>query len=224
MKKILFLFLLSAGLSSFVVLKNLPDGFVYIKDVIPDVVLDIRYAGNNNFIGEPIKGYMEARAIISEPAAEALKKVQQDLKQEGYGLKVFDAYRPQRAVNHFIEWAEDPADTLKKREFYPDVDKNDLFELGYIASRSGHSRGSTIDLTIIDADTKKELDMGGPYDLFGEISHHDSTEVTSEQKQNRELLKNTMMKYGFQPYAQEWWHYTYQPEPYPDTYFDFVVE
>lgn len=223
MKKLLILFFLSASLSSYVISKNLPDGFVYIKDVIPDVVLDIRYAGTNNFIGEPITGYKEGRAIISEPAAEALKKVQRDLKKEGYGLKIFDAYRPQRAVNHFIKWAKDPSDTLKKQEFYPEVDKKDLFELGYIASRSGHSRGSTIDLTIIDAETNKELDMGSPYDFFGEISHHNATEITAEQKQNRELLKNLMMKYGFQPYAQEWWHYTYQPEPYPDIYFDFVV-
>lgn len=204
--------------------KGLPEGFVYVKDLIPDVVTEMRYTGNNNFIGRPIRGYNEQVVILSSPAATALKNVQEDLKKRGYCLKIFDAYRPQRAVNNFMEWAKDVDDTIMKQKFYPAVDKKDLFNLGYIASRSGHSRGSTVDLTIIDATTGKELDMGSSYDLFGEISHHDSPKVTPQQKKNRELLKNTMKKYGFTPYAQEWWHYTYQPEPFPETYFDFEVE
>lgn len=203
---------------------KLPEGFVYVKEKIPDVVLEMRYAGNNNFIGKPVAGYNKPVAILSKPAAEALFLVQQELKNEGYCLKIFDAYRPQQAVNDFIAWARDPGDTLMKQEFYPDVDKRNLFNYGYISTRSGHSRGSTVDLTLIDANTGKEVDMGGSYDFFGELSHHNSPEINAEQKRNRELLKNTMAKYGFYPYMQEWWHYTFRPEPYPDTYFNFPVE
>lgn len=203
---------------------SLPEGFVYIKDVLPDIVLDMRYAGSNNFIGKPIEGYLQPKAIISLRAAEALLNVHKELKESGLCLKVFDAYRPQRAVNHFIEWARNKEDTLMKTQFYPEVDKKDLFNLGYISTRSGHSRGSTIDLTLVDANTGKELDMGGSYDFFDEISHHNATAISSEQKQNRNILKNTMMKYGFVPYSQEWWHYTFQPEPFPETYFDFEVK
>lgn len=203
---------------------KMPEGFVYLHEIIPDLELDIRYAGYNNFIGKPVSGYEKPVAIISIPAGKALAKVQKELKDKGYCLKIFDAYRPQTAVNNFIEWARNPADTLTKKEFYPEVDKKDLFQLGYIATKSGHSRGSTIDLTIIDAETKKELDMGSPYDFFGSISHHSSNAITSVQKANRELLKNTMGKYGFLPYPEEWWHYTLRNEPYPNTFFDFKVE
>lgn len=204
--------------------KNLYQGFVSIEEIIPDIILDVRYAGENNFLGTKVRGYEKEKVILSTPAALALKKVQQELKELGYCLKVFDGYRPQRAVDHFISWAKNSSDTLKKNQFYPDVDKKDLFTLGYISSRSGHSRGSTIDLTIVDFNTGKEADMGGEYDFFGSLSHHDYAEISHVQKNNRELLKKIMMKYGFQPYSQEWWHYTYQPEPYPDTYFDFVIE
>lgn len=203
---------------------NLPEGFVYVKEKIPDVQLDIRYAGSNNFLGKPVEAYKNPVAILSKPATEALKKVQEELKQQGYKLKIFDAYRPQTAVNNFITWAKDPADTIAKNEFYPEVDKKDLFKLGYIASNSGHSRGSTVDLSIINAKTGEELDMGSSYDFFGEISHHSSTKITPQQKANRELLKNIMMKHNFQPYPEEWWHYTLRNEPNPDTYFDFPVE
>jgi D-alanyl-D-alanine dipeptidase len=181
------------------------------------------YAGSNNFIGKPIEGYMKPKAILTKPAAEALKKVQAELENQGYCLKIFDAYRPQRAVDHFIEWAVKPGDTLMKNQFYPEVIKKELFNLGYLASRSGHSRGSTLDLTLIDVKSGKEVDMGGNYDFFGEISHHKYSGITPKQKKNRELLKKAMTKYGFRPYAKEWWHYTFQPEPFPDTYFDFVV-
>ncbi|MDR9458167.1 MAG: M15 family metallopeptidase [Salegentibacter sp.] len=202
----------------------LPEGFIYLHQMIPGIELDIRYAGDHNFLGNPVNGYNRPVAILSKPAADALIKVQHGLMQQGYCLKVFDAYRPQMAVDHFVVWARDTNDTLAKQEFYPDVPKSELFQRGYIASKSGHSRGSTVDLTIIDAKTKKELDMGSSYDFFGIISHHDSGQVTKEQRANRELLKSLMKKQGFHPYPEEWWHYTLRNEPYPETYFDFPVE
>ncbi|CAM4092536.1 M15 family metallopeptidase [Gillisia limnaea] len=225
MKRFLFLIIISFSLNlSFGQEKNLPSGFVYVKEMIPDIVLEMRYAGNHNFIGKPINGYQQPKAILTTAAAEALKKVQIELENQGYCLKIFDAYRPQRAVNHFIEWARNPKDAIMKATFYPGIDKKDLFSLGYISTRSGHSRGSTVDLTLIDANTGEEINMGGSYDFFGEISHHDSTQITLEQKEKRELLKQTMSKHGFRSYLQEWWHYTLRIEPYPDTYFDFEVE
>lgn len=221
--KLIFLYLI-VSFECFSQADSLPEGFVYIDAEIPGVVYEIRYAGSNNFMGRPVKGYEREQAILSKPAAKALAKVQEALIKKDFMLKIFDAYRPQRAVNHFIEWARDPGDTLTKQQFYPDVSKRNLFELGYIASRSGHSRGSTIDLTIIHAETCEEVDMGSTYDFFGEISHQDTSEITEEQKRNRELLKDIMRKYGFRPYSEEWWHYTFTPEPYPDTYFDFPVK
>ncbi|MCP9199739.1 M15 family metallopeptidase [Gramella sp. GC03-9] len=204
--------------------KSLSDGFVYLDEKIPGIVYDIRYAGSNNFIGKPVSGYHKPQAILSEPAADALLKVQEELIQKDLMLKIFDAYRPQQAVDHFIRWARDKEDTLMKAQFYPDIPKSRLFQLGYIASRSGHSRGSTVDLTLVDANTCKELDMGSPYDFFGKISHHSAPGISETQKKNRLLLKSMMMKHGFRPYAEEWWHYTYKLETYPDTYFDFPVE
>ena len=217
---LLFLISINTGLAQE---KNLPKDFVYIKEQIPDIKLDIRYAGSNNFIGKPVNSYQKTVGILSKPATEALEKVQNDLMSQGYCLKIFDAYRPQTAVNHFIEWARNPTDTLTKAKFYPEVAKKDLFQLGYIASKSGHSRGSTIDLTIMDAKTGKELDMGSGYDFFGDISHHNTDKITKEQKANRSLLKRIMIKNGFRPYPEEWWHYTLRNEPYPETYFDFPV-
>ena len=217
---LLFLISLNTGLAQE---KNLHKDFVYIKEQIPDIKLDIRYAGSNNFIGKPVNSYQKPVGILSKPATEALEKVQNDLMSQGYCLKIFDAYRPQTAVNHFIEWARNPADTLTKAKFYPEVAKKDLFQLGYIASKSGHSRGSTIDLTIMDAKTGKELDMGSGYDFFGDISHHNTDKITKEQKANRSLLKRIMIKNGFRPYPEEWWHYTLRNEPYLETYFDFPV-
>lgn len=202
----------------------LPEGFVYIKNVIPDIELEMRYFGNNNFIGTPIPGYEAGKAILTKPAAEALANVHKELQNRGYCLKIFDAYRPQRAVDYFIEWARDEADTLMKNHFYPEVKKRDLFSLGYIASKSGHSRGSTVDLTIIDAATGKEVDMGAPYDFFGIISHHDTDKIAPDQRQRRQLLKNVMKKHGFHSYPKEWWHYTFMPEPFPNTFFDFPVK
>jgi len=204
--------------------KTIPDGFVYVKQLIPDIQIDLRYAGHHNFVGRPMPGYNEAEIILTKQAAEALQKVQLELEDQGYCLKIFDAYRPQRAVNYFMEWARKPEDTLTKSEFYPDIAKHNLFELGYIATRSGHSRGSTLDLTLVDANTLKEIDMGGTYDYFGEISHLNTSQINEEQKKNRELLKSVMSKYGFRSYSEEWWHYTLRNEPFPDTYFDFEIE
>ncbi|HWV71635.1 MAG TPA: M15 family metallopeptidase [Pseudosphingobacterium sp.] len=201
-----------------------PATFVYIQQIIPDVLYDIRYAGKHNFIGKPINGYKKSIAMLSAPAADSLKKVQNYLKTRGYRIKIFDAYRPQRAVNHFIKWAKATDDTLMKREFYPQIDKKDLFKLGYIAAKSGHTRGSTVDLTIVDIATGKEVDMGSPFDFFGNISHHGSHEINAEQESHRLILKEAMLRFGFKPLPEEWWHYTLVDEPYPTTYFDFEVK
>ena len=203
---------------------ELPKGFVYIDEVMPDVVYDIRYSGAHNFVGKPINGYQVERAILSAKAAQALKNVQAELIRKDYMLKIYDAYRPQRAVNHFMDWARDESDTIMKAEFYPEVQKRNLFSLGYIATRSGHSRGGTVDLTLIHVENCENVDMGSLYDFFGKISHHRTTQITAEQKQNREQLRLAMRKYGFRSYSEEWWHYTYDAEPFPDTYFDFPVE
>lgn len=201
----------------------LPEGFTYLDDVIPDAYYEIRYYGDYNFVGQQVDGYEAHRAVLTEPAAEALLRVQQALIKDGLGLKIYDAYRPQQAVAHFVRWAKD-IDDIKMREFfYPDVDKRDLFNLGYIAEKSGHSRGSTVDLTIIRLDTGEELDMGSGFDFFGPISHHNTTLITEQQQQNRGLLRNLMEQCGFNLYPEEWWHYTLQGEPHTDQYFDFSI-
>ena len=202
----------------------LPEGFVYLDEAIPGIVIELKYTTDDNFVGQPIDGYEHGYAILSEPAAAALAEVQAKLEPFGLGLKVFDAYRPQRAVDHFVRWAGDLDDQRTKPDFYPDVAKEDLFEEGYIAEQSGHSRGSTVDLTIVyrdEAGTTRELDMGSSYDFFGPISWPDSAAITARQRANRTLLQNVMVTQGFNYYAQEWWHFTLEGEPYPDTYFDF---
>lgn len=204
--------------------KKLPQGFVYITDYIPHIQTDIRYHGSDNFVGKPVRGYHKNVAILTKNATDALVKVEEELNSKNLGLKIFDAYRPQRAVNHFQQWATAINDTLSKAKYYPTVDKKNLFKDGYIASKSGHSRGSTIDLTIIDLKTKKELDMGTIFDYLGPQSAHAYPQLTTNQKNNRKLLKNVMEKYGFKPYSKEWWHYTFINEPYKKTYFDFIVE
>lgn len=203
---------------------RLPDGFVYVDDHVPGVLLDIRYFGENNFVGAPIDGYNAPWAILAEEAADALAGVQEEVQTLGYTLLIYDAYRPQKAVEHFKAWSQNPDDVKTKADYYPDLEKNRLFKLGYIASRSGHSRGSTVDLTLADAATGEPLDMGGPYDFFGEVSHHGTPLITEEQAANRRILKEAMERHGFKAYAKEWWHYTLRNEPYPDTYFDFDVE
>ena len=200
------------------------DGFVNVEDVIPTIETDIRYYSSDNFVGAKVDGYKKPIALLSKQAAKALTYVQEELEKEGLGLKIFDAYRPQKGVDHFIRWAKNPSDTLTKRKYYPEVNKRDVFKLGYVASRSGHSRGSTLDLTIIRLDTKEELNMGSGWDFFGGISSHGTERITPEQAANRMKLKAIMEKYGFQAYSKEWWHYTLRNEPYPDNYFDFDVE
>lgn len=221
MSRLLMLF--SILLLSTSVYAQIPPGFVYLSDVAPSIKQEVRYAGSDNFIGKPIDGYHVEAIILSEQAAMALLQVQAELHKANLSLKVYDAYRPQSAVDHFVRWARVESDTLMKTQFYPAIPKSQLFKLGFIASRSGHTRGSTVDLTLVDLTTGVECDMGGPYDYFGQLSHHDYENLSVEQRSNRAFLRSTLSKYGFRAYAQEWWHYTLRGEPYPDTYFNFEV-
>ena len=204
-------------------LSNDASDFVLLSDAVPDAILEIRYYSTYNFIGERIDGYEQPVALLTKEAAAALKEVSDDLVERGYRLKIFDAYRPQSAVSHFVRWAEDLDDTRMKPYFYPELDKSVLFEQGYIAAHSGHSRGSTVDLTLFDMETEREVDMGGTFDYFGELSHPDYEEVTTRQYKKRMLLREVMTKHGFRPLSEEWWHFTLENEPYPDTYFTFPV-
>ena len=204
--------------------KEIPNSFVELKKMVPNIEIELRYFGNHNFMGRRVKGYEANKVYISMEAAKSLVLIQKELNQMGLGIKVFDAYRPQQAVDNFKEWALDIADSTAKQEFYPDVDKRDLFKLGYIAEKSGHSRGSTIDLTIINLTDKKELDMGTGFDFFGEPSHHDYSEISDAQKANRKLLRGIMEKYGFKAIEEEWWHYTLKNEPFKDQYFNFAIK
>lgn len=209
--------------------------FVNITDVIPDVILEIRYFGTYNFVGTRIEGYKAPTALLTRQAADSLKAVSDDLKRMGFRLKIYDAYRPQKAVDHFVRWAKDVNDTVMKRYFYPDLDKSMLFPQEYIIERSGHTRGSTLDLTLFDMDKEKEADMGGTFDWFGKESHPDfcgnpdtfeyqpSDSLTAEQFNNRMILRRAMMRHGFKPLHTEWWHFTLENEPFPDTHVTFPV-
>jgi D-alanyl-D-alanine dipeptidase len=204
----------------------LPKGFVHVKQVISGIRLEIRYFSDNNFVGQRIDGYLAPQCILTLKAAKALKKAQADLKPFGLGLKVFDCYRPQRAVDHFVRWAKDLEDTKMKNRFYPDVEKKDLFKEDYIAARSGHMRGSTADLTIVAVagnGAGQNIDMGTGFDLFSPKSWPTDLQMSGGQRAHRMLLRVLMTKHGFVPYPQEWWHFTLKDEPYPDTYFDFPV-
>ena len=227
---------------------KIPESFVDIQKVIPDVLLDIRYYGPHNFVGERVDGYMAPKCFLSKEAAEALVGVQKDLEPYSLSLKIYDCYRPQRAVNHFVRWATEIENTKTKKEFYPTVDKRNLFKDGYIDSKSGHSRGSTVDLTIVPLPAPSQanyisgqqlsecylpaakrfhdnsIDMGTGFDCFDELSHTANANIGRQQKINRLLLKSLMEKHGFRNYDKEWWHFTLKNEPYPDTYFDFVIE
>ncbi|WP_330341257.1 M15 family metallopeptidase [Streptomyces sp. NBC_00557] len=224
-----------------------PKDFVALSSVDPTILQEIRYFTPHNFVGERIDGYEQPLCILTRPAAEALHKAQRLLLRKGYTLKVYDCYRPQRAVNHFVRWAQDLDDQAMKAEFYPNVDKTRLFADGYIAEKSGHSRGSTMDLTIVKLPARptrpyhpgqplvpcyapkderfpdNSVDMGTGFDCFDTLAHTLDPRIQGVQRANRLLLKNTMESLGFVNLAEEWWHYTYQPEPYPDTYFDFPV-
>ncbi len=217
--------------------------FVEVTKVIPDVILEIRYYSTYNFVGERIDGYNRPLALMTRQAADSLKAVSDDVIAQGYRLKIYDAYRPQCAVDHFVRWSQNPADTCMKRYFYPMFDKPVLFEQDYIMAKSGHTRGSTVDLTLFDMQTEKEVDMGGTFDWFGVESHPDycgnpdtklypeigkyigdGTGITAEQFRNRMILREAMLSHGFKPLDSEWWHFTLRNEPYPDTYFDFPIE
>lgn len=211
-------------------------GFVNLTEVVPDAILEIRYYSTYNFVGSRIDGYLQPTALLSREAADSLRAVSDDLKTQGYRLKIFDAYRPQMAVDHFARWGKDLNDTIMKKYFYPHIDKSRLFVLGYIAHHSGHSRGSTVDLTLFDMNSEKEVDMGGTFDWFGHESHADcggnpltlkhrpNDTITSIQFQNRMLLRKVMQKHGFIPYKNEWWHFTLRNEPFPNSYFNFPVQ
>ncbi|TLS40320.1 D-alanyl-D-alanine dipeptidase [Streptomyces montanus] len=224
-----------------------PEGFVALRTVDRTIIQEIRYFTPHNFVGERIDGYRQPLCILTKPAAQALHKAQVKLLRRGYSLKVYDCYRPQRAVDHFVRWAEDLDDEDMKGEFYPRVDKTRLFEDGYIAEKSGHSRGSTMDLTLVRLPAKptrpyvpgdtlvpcyapqterfpdNSVDMGTGYDCFDTLSHTLDPRVQGQQRANRLLLKDTLEDLGFVNLPEEWWHFTYKPELYPDTYFDFPV-
>ena len=216
--------------------------FVTLTDAVPDAILEIRYFGTYNFVGQRIDGYEEPTALLTRQAAQALKAVSDEVRAQGYRLKIYDAYRPQRGVDHFVRWAADIADTAMKPYFYPDLDKSVLFDQEYIMAKSGHTRGSTVDLTLFDMQTEKELDMGGTFDWFGPESHPDfcgnpetgeytgdnskspaGRSITAAQFANRMLLRKAMLNHGFKALDSEWWHFTLRDEPFPDTYFTFPV-
>lgn len=204
--------------------ENLPKGFVYLDEIIPNAHYEMRYYSEYNFVGKRIEGYLAPYAIATTQMAKALSKVSEKLEPLGYQLLIYDTYRPAKAVKQFIDWSQDTDDDVMKAEFYPNMDKADLFKQGYLSKKSGHSRGSTVDLTLVDSNTGEEVDMGSPYDLLDEISHFSTDKITAEQADNRQLLKDVMVKYGFKAYSKEWWHFVLQNEPYPNTYFDFDIE
>ena len=216
--------------------------FVMLPEAVPDAILEIRYYGTYNFVGDRIDGYEEPTAMLTKQAAQALKAVSDDVIRQGYRLKIYDAYRPQKGVDHFVRWAADITNTRMKPYFYPDLDKSVLFEQEYIMEKSGHTRGSTVDLTLFDMATEKELDMGGTFDWFGPESHPDfcgnpetgeytgdnskspaGRSITEQQFANRMILRRAMLAHGFKPLDTEWWHFTLRDEPYPDTYFTFPI-
>lgn len=200
----------------------MPDDFIYVNDIAPEIRLDMRYFTDNNFVGAPIDGYEKPVAILSRPAALALKKAGELAWEAGYAICLFDAYRPQAAVNHFIRWAQNP-DTRTQADYYPRLEKSTLLQKGYIATRSSHSRGSTVDMTLVSLETGKPLDMGSSFDFFDPISHHGAAGLTPMQIENRQILTSLMKTCGFTTFPLEWWHYTLENEPYPGRYFDFPV-
>ena len=198
-------------------------GFVSVAEAVPDVLLDIRYYSTFNFVGKRIDGYEEPLALLTEEAAAALKSVSDRLLPRGFRLKLFDAYRPQKAVDHFMRWAADPADIRMKSFFYPDKDKSALIPEGYIACRSAHSRGSAVDLTLFDMSSGREADMGSPFDFFGIQSHPDYRGISRSQHERRMILRDAMICGGFLPFSGEWWHFTLENEPFPAVFFNFPV-
>lgn len=204
-------------------ISNDSSGFVLLSDAVPDAILEIRYYSTYNFVGKRIAGYEEPIALITKEAATKLKEVSDELIEKGYRLKIYDAYRPQMAVNNFVDWAKDVNDTKMKKYFYPNLDKGVLFPQMYIMEYSGHTRGSTVDLTLFDMNTEKEVDMGGTFDYFGRESHPDYKGITDEQYNNRMILREAMVSHGFKPLETEWWHFTLEDEPFKDIYFNFPI-
>ena len=247
MKRLILLALLCMGLFACKKQDVAPEadssGFVTLSDAVPDAILEVRYFSTYNFVGERIDGYEEPTALLTKKAAEALRAVSDDVVAQGYRLKIYDAYRPQKGVDHFVRWAADLQDVRMKPYFYPDLDKSVLFEQEYIMAKSGHTRGSTVDLTLFDMRTEKEVDMGGTFDWFGPESHPDfcgnpetgeytgdnskspaGRSITERQFANRMILRRAMLAHGFKPLDTEWWHFTLRDEPYPDVYFTFPVK
>tara|TARA_B100001989_G_scaffold127840_1_gene90319 strand:+ start:1341 stop:2006 length:666 start_codon:yes stop_codon:yes gene_type:complete len=204
--------------------KSIPKGFVSLEESIPSLLIELRYSTTENFVGEIIDGYSDPKIVLTLETVNALKKVQSELNKQNLGLKIYDGYRPQKAVNHFIRWAKILSDTINKEKYYPMVRKDKLIEEGYIAKRSGHSRGSTVDVTLIRIDSLnygQELDMGSEWDYFGVNSWINYDSISYLQRENRRLLQNIMVKNGFKPYSKEWWHFTLDNEPFTEIYFDF---
>ena len=197
--------------------------FVLLTDIIPEVILEMRYYTTYNFVGERIDGYEEPIALLTKEAANILKQVSDELLKKGYRLKIYDAYRPRKAVSHFLRWADDINDQRMKEYFYPNFDKANIFKENFLAKNSSHTRGSTVDLTLFDMKTGKDVDMGSPFDFFGTISNPDYEELTKEQLTNRNLLKDAMINHGFKQSPREWWHFTLIDEPFPNTYFNFPI-
>ncbi|MBC3889884.1 peptidase M15 [Acetobacterium paludosum] len=200
-----------------------PSDFVDISLEIPGIITDVKYFTGENFVGERIDGYESPTILLTEKATIALAGVQNLLIEEGHGLKVFDGYRPKQAVEHFIRWGNQKEDGKTKSIFYPSMTRQEIFKSGYIASESSHTRGSSIDLTVINMETGKEVDMGGHFDFFSEISYSDYDHLSLAQSKNRVQLRYLMRSEGFEPMQQEWWHFTLSDEPYPETYFDFSI-
>ncbi|MDD4494489.1 MAG: M15 family metallopeptidase [Eubacteriales bacterium] len=203
---------------------NLKSGFIYLDELIPEIKVELMYFSLDNFTGRAVDGYEVNRCIITYKAGLALKKAQDILGEQGLGLIIYDAYRPQRSVDSFCDWASDPSDITMKEKYYPNIDKEDIIPSGFIATKSSHTRGSTVDLSIVRLEDGESLDMGGIFDFFGEISAYNASGLTQEQHANRNLLKTTMEQCGFRYYSKEWWHFRLTDEPFPDTYFDFPVK
>ena len=202
---------------------DLPDGFVYIDDIIEDCIIDAKLAGTDNITGHPLDGYEKPLVVMSVEAAEACAKAADILRSKGYIMKIFDSYRPQRAVDDLCRWGEDLEDQRRKPIQYPKIDKAKMFEEEYICRKSSHTRGGAIDLTIVNMETHQEVDMGTCFDYMDTRSWPESTEISEQQHNNRWILREAMLSCGFVPFPNEWWHFSIDPEPYPDTYFDFPV-
>ena len=202
---------------------NLEDGFVYLNETDDSIIVDLKYYSIENFTGQFVEGYLSNNAILTKESALALSNAQDDFNKLGYSLILYDAYRPQRSVDFFVQWSKNPYDTINKRIYYPDIKKSELFELGYIASKSGHSRGSTVDVSLVEISTNKVLDMGTIFDYFGIESHTFFNDISEKQKSNRLILYEIMSNNGFKNYSKEWWHFTLKNEPY-QKYFDFLVK